>query len=204
MIRYVIGIDEAGRGPLAGPVSVAAVAIPLASYKKVIIRFREAKDSKQLTGTQREVWFKKIKSSSGDLIYSVSLVGNAFIDRHGITRSIEVAIFRTLRKLKVAPSLSRVLLDGSLKAPKDFWRQRTIIRGDEKIKIISLASIVAKVSRDRHMVKKAKVFDGYGFEIHKGYGTKKHQQALFKKGPSPFHRQSFLKNFRFEEKQKVG
>ncbi len=195
MVQYIIGIDEAGRGPLAGPVSVAAIAIPLPHYQRLIRQFRDARDSKKLTALGRESWLRKIKSYGDDLIRnSVSLVGNGTIDRRGISKAVALGVNRCLKKLSLPPQQSRVLLDGMLKAPKEFFYQKTIIRGDERVKIIALASIIAKVHRDRHMVRKAKVFKEYGFEVHKGYGTKSHRQMIVKHGPSVIHRLSFLGN----------
>ncbi len=192
MIRYIVGIDEAGRGPLAGPVSVAAVAIPIRQYHVLVRYFSDAKDSKKLSPKQRESLMMKIKKRSRSLSFSVSLVGNALIDRRGIVWAIRTAIKRCLIKLNVPPDGSRVLLDGSLKAPEKFSDQKTIIRGDDTVKIISLASIVAKVHRDRHIMRMAKRFPEYGFEIHKGYGTRHHLKMLRKHGPSAIHRRSFL------------
>ena len=192
--RYIIGVDEAGRGPLAGPVSVAAVAIPVRHFRAVISSFREAKDSKRLSVEKRELWLRKIRTHpSRVVLHAVSLVGGAFIDRFGIARAVRVAVKRTLSKLPIAPQHAKVLLDGSLVAPSVFENQRTVIGGDERVKVIALASIIAKVRRDRHMVRKAREFPKYGFEIHKGYGTKNHQMAIRKHGPSIIHRRSFLK-----------
>lgn len=192
--RYVIGIDEAGRGPLAGPVSVAAVCIKEESYTRIIREFKEVRDSKQLSASQREEWFLKIQESNGRMFYAVSLVGNRTIDKRGIVKAIGLALSRSLQKLSVDPNRAMVLLDGSLKASSIFKNQKTIIGGDSKVKIISLASVVAKVHRDRHMKKKAKEYPQYGFEVHKGYGTRVHIEAIKKHGLSEMHRRSFLKN----------
>lgn len=194
MIRYIIGVDEAGRGPLAGPVSVAAIAIPMKCFRAVMASFRHARDSKLLSEREREVWFQKIRTyPSRTMRYSVSLVGNTLVDRWGLARTVRVAVRRTLLKLNIGPNEAKILLDGSLYAPSDFIYQKTIIGGDERIKIIALASIVAKVRRDRHMVRKSRQFPKYGFEVHKGYGTSSHRRAIRKHGPSVLHRRSFLK-----------
>ncbi len=190
--QYIIGIDEAGRGPLAGPVSVAAVAIPASLYRNVIQQFKGVKDSKQLSSNARERYFKQIKKQSKrSLLYAVSLVGNKCIDRIGIVGAIDRALARSLEKLSIPPSKAKILLDGGLHAPKLYVFQKTIIRGDEKEKVIALASIVAKVRRDRHMVKIAKKHKGYAFEIHKGYGTKAHIEVIQRKGLCVIHRRSF-------------
>lgn len=192
-MRYIIGIDEAGRGPLAGPVSVAAVAVRESAYRAILRDFRRVKDSKKLSSRFREEWLQKIKGhESGAVLCAVSLVGNATIDKRGIVGAVNVALKRSLLKIGVKPHEAKVLLDGSLYAPREFENQKTIIRGDEKEKVIAMASILAKVHRDRHMVRKAREYPEYGFEIHKGYGTRKHLKNLKKYGPSDIHRRSFL------------
>lgn len=198
-MKYVVGIDEAGRGPLAGPVSVAAVAIPEYLYKKTLLSLRGIKDSKKLSPEKRAEWFHYIRRQrGGTILYSVSLVGNAYIDKRGIVRAVSLGMKRTLEKIeKVTPKRARVLLDGSLFAPPQFKNQQTIIRGDEKRKIIALASIVAKEYRDAHMRRQAKKHPKYGFEVHKGYGTKAHLLSIRKHGVSGIHRKSFLKNLKF-------
>lgn len=192
--RWLIGIDEAGRGPLAGPVSLAAIAWPLANATKLRRLFVGAKDSKQLSVKQREEWFAKIKQAEqrGWLKISAAFSGQRIIDERGIMPAIHRALNRALRRLVLAPANCKILLDGSLRAPRKYLNQKTITGGDEIIQIISLASIIAKVRRDRLMIRLAKKYPGYSFEIHKGYGTKRHYQALKKIGPSPLHRRSFL------------
>lgn len=195
--KLLIGIDEAGRGPLAGPVAVAAFAV---HDRKALKRFAGVKDSKQLTPKQREGWFEAIQehASRGEAYYSVSFAMPGTIDSKGLTRSISAAIGRCLSKLESAvgvPLDAKVLLDGLLHAPKKFIDQRTIIGGDESEPLIALASICAKVSRDRRMAKLAKEFPGYGFEIHKGYGTRLHYEAIGKLGLCDAHRRRFLKGF---------
>ncbi len=193
ILKSVIGIDEAGRGPLAGPVAVGAVLI----FSKKSFSFRKLKDSKQLTEKEREGWFRKIKDwqKDGKLEYAVSLVSPSIIDKKGISFAIKLGIERCLSKLGSSPRKVEVLLDGSLKAPVEFLNQKTIIRGDEKIPAISLASIVTKVTRDRYMKKLANKYKKYGFEKHKGYGTKEHLEMIKKYGISLVHRKTFLKKF---------
>jgi ribonuclease HII len=118
------------------------------------------------------------------------------IDRIGIAPCIRIALARVIDRLNVSPRKVRVYLDGGLKAPKHYINQETVIKGDEKIPAISLASIVAKVTRDRYMFRMASRYPGYGFEKHVGYGTKAHYGAIRKIGLTPLHRRYFLKNGR--------
>ena len=200
-MRYIIGIDEAGRGPLAGPVSVAVVSVMPPRLSRTVLDSDKSlgmlRDSKKLSEKKREQWLKwlKQKRKSGRLKFMASLVGEKIIDRVGIVRAVRIGIKRCLKRLDLKPEQCRVLLDGSLVAPKVYRNQKTIIRGDGKIPIIMLASIVAKVTRDRRMVKLARVYPNYNFEIHKGYGTHAHYRALHRYGLSPVHRRSFLKNY---------
>jgi ribonuclease HII len=187
-MKYTIGIDEAGRGPLAGPVSVGIVRIPELFDKKF---FKNIRDSKKLSEKSRDEWFAKARKHN--LLFAVSLVSERIIDRRGISYAIRLAIKRCLKKVGAKPD-DQILLDGSLKAPKEFKNQETIIGGDDKIAVIGMASICAKVTRDKRMLRLAKKFPEYGFEVHKGYGTHTHYQAIKKHGVSPVHRQSFLKN----------
>lgn len=188
---YIVGIDEAGRGPLAGPVAVGLVCIPHDFDRKL---FKKAKDSKMLSERVREEIFVETKDlhKKGLLTYAVSMVHAEMIDQKGITHAIRLSIKRCLKKCNVDPHETLVLLDGSLKAPKEFVHQKTIIKGDQKEKVIGLASIMAKVTRDRWMKKAAREYPEYGFEIHKGYGTKKHREYIHTYGPSSIHRMSYL------------
>ncbi|MDP3763818.1 MAG: ribonuclease HII [bacterium] len=190
-MRYVVGIDEAGRGPLAGPVAVGAVSIPLNSSKNF---FKGIQDSKKLTPEERELWFALALEARKErtLDFAVSLVSEKVIDRKGISYAIRLGIKRSLVALGVAED-SQVFLDGGIKAPKKFIHQLTVVKGDEKIPVISLASIVAKVIRDRKMVRLSKKFPEFDFHTHKGYGTFMHRRAIRKFGPTEIHRQSFLK-----------
>lgn len=189
-MRYVVGIDEAGRGPLAGPVAVGAVLIPLGFNKNF---FKSIHDSKKLSPSERELWFELALEArkEGVLDFAVSLVSEKVIDRKGISYAIRLGIKRSLITLG-APEDSQVYLDGGIKAPEQFRHQLTVIKGDEKIPIISLASIVAKVIRDRKMVRFSKKFPEFNFDMHKGYGTSLHRQAIRKFGSTVIHRQSFL------------
>lgn len=190
-MKTVVGIDEAGRGPLAGPVSVACVAIRSDTVRKV---FPKTRDSKKLSPKQRETWFAEIcrLKKEGALSYAVKLVGARTIDAKGISFAIRHGILTALNIIDV-PKNTHILLDGGLKAPEEYRHQKTIIRGDERELSIALASVVAKVTRDRYMVRIAKKYPVYGFEIHKGYGTSKHMRVLRKKGMAPVHRRTFCK-----------
>lgn len=198
--KYLIGIDEAGRGPLAGPVSVGAVCMLEKDARKILRQnFAGARDSKLLSEDRREEIFRTLHAHSkgGMVLYANSMVSHSVIDLRGIVHAVRLAIKRCLKKLGklgVIPEECRVLLDGGIKAPAEYANQETIIKGDRRVPIISLASIVAKVKRDRRMKRLAKEFAGYGFEIHKGYGTKSHYEAIKKLGMSDIHRKSFLKS----------
>lgn len=183
--KWHIGIDEAGRGPLAGPVSVGAVMVK-SDFDFSI--FKNLKDSKKLSESKREEFFEVINKK---IKYKVVMVSNKVIDKKGISFAIKFAIKSLLKKLNPNIKNTKIFLDGSLKAPKEFT-QETIIKGDEKIPCISLASIMAKVTRDRHMKKISNKYPAFNFDIHKGYGTKRHIEAIKKHGPSELHRKSFI------------
>lgn len=195
--KYLVGIDEVGRGPLAGAVAVGAV---IFYGTGVLEELSPGKDSKQLTPALREEWFSKIKRAqkNGLLQYAVSFVGANVIDTKGLSFSIRKALTISLKKVLgkrgINPAECLVLLDGGLRAPVEFLNQKTIVKGDEKEAIIALASIAAKVLRDRRMVKAGKAYPNYDFGTHKGYGTKAHYSEIGKHGFSPIHRRSFLKN----------
>lgn len=202
MKRFILGIDEVGRGCLAGPVTVAVVALPrklrVISYKL----WGRLRDSKKLSAKQREKWFRWIKANS-KIFYAKASVYPKMIDRINISQAANLAATRALRKLcsKIGDrNVRSVLLDGGLYINNfnsiiDHLDPRTIIKGDEKYNAIKLASIVAKVSRDRVMRRNHKKFPQYGFDQHVGYGTKIHMTAIKKHGYCELHRLSFLKNF---------
>ena len=198
-MKYVIGIDEVGRGPLAGPVVVCAAAIP-EGWRIRIMNYElgKLKDSKQLTSRQREDWFKYFKKQP-KISYAIARVSPKVIDRINISAAANLAAWRAygrlIRKSKIKSKNVGVFLDGGLfLKEKGFYPgAKTIIKGDQKIPAVSIASIIAKVYRDRLMDKMAKKGPGYGFEVHKGYCTKKHYSALKKLGPSSIHRLTFLK-----------
>lgn len=211
-MKYIVGIDEVGRGPLAGPVAVGVVMCESKLYTKLkkdkhLPPF--GKDSKKLTPESRQKYAQYLKSlqlSTSQTVFNAVLVhiSNKVIDEKGISWAIKHAIqkglYKCVRKLSQASGgLSfekeqfQILLDGGLKAPTEFRKQKTIIKGDEKEKVIAWASILAKVSRDGLMVKAHKKFPEYAFHVHKGYGTQKHREAVTKYGLSEIHRKSFCK-----------
>lgn len=188
--KFLIGIDEVGRGPIAGPVTVAIAILPIGFNKRILCGVN---DSKILNERKREEIYEKAKkwSREGKMSYKVSFVSAKVIDRIGITKAVSLAIKRCLKD--VDHRSCDVKLDGLLHAPERFKFQETIIKGDQKEKVIGLASIIAKVSRDRRMKRYSSTFPGYGFEEHKGYGTKKHYKSIKKLGLSTLHRRSYLK-----------
>lgn len=196
-ILWEIGIDEAGRGPLAGPVAVGVVALPQGFDWGLI---SGVGDSKKVTPDRREVIYGRARmlQKEGKLDFKVSLVHASTIDRIGITKAVLLGINRGLLKLDLDSDAVEVKLDGLLRAPLEYKHQETIIKGDSKELSIGLASILAKVTRDRYMVRMAKKYPKYGFEIHKGYGTKKHRDAIKKYGLSMSHRRSFCRSVQAE------
>lgn len=190
--RYLIGIDEAGRGPLAGPVAVGAVCVPFGQQR--MLRKLAVRDSKQLSPAERVAWLEWLGAER--IVHQVALVGHRVVDRRGIVAAVRLGIARSLarlaRELACRPEHCLVFLDGALRAPSRYLNQHTIIRGDESEPVIALASIVAKVARDRRMAHLARRYPAWGFAQHKGYGTRAHYAALAAHGPSAIHRLSFL------------
>lgn len=194
--KYLIGIDEAGRGPLFGPVAVGVFAV---KSRAVLRSFKGVKDSKQLSEKQRDEWFRTIKihSKAGNVSYAVSFAAAKTIDEKGLSYAIYSALNRALKRLERLECdcvNGEILLDGSLYASSRYPDQTTIIDGDAKEPIIALASICAKVTRDRRLKRFSKEYPGYGLEVHKGYGTKDHYKAIKKFGITSQHRKSFLKS----------
>lgn len=191
-MKCLVGIDEAGRGPLAGPVAVG-VAVVSADFDWKLIP--GVGDSKQVSAKKRAVIFKRAKElkKAGKLDFVVVQMSAKHIDSQGIARSIAVAIDRAIIRLQLNPKDCFIKLDGSLRAPFQF-AQETIIKGDSKELVIGLASIVAKETRDTYMNTAARKYPGYDLEIHKGYGTKRHRQLIYKNGLSPLHRVSYCQN----------
>jgi ribonuclease HII len=191
--EWVIGVDEAGRGPLAGPVYVGAVAVPKGFLK--VLRKLKIRDSKKLTRDTREMWLEWLEEAGkqGNLLMSHSRSSHGRIDKVGITRAVSEALNRSIAKLELRPVRVQVLLDGLLHAPTEFKRQETITKGDEKHEVIALASIIAKVKRDRYMHGQSKKFAEYGFERHVGYGTHEHREKIRKYGLCEIHRKSYCR-----------
>lgn len=204
---YVIGIDEVGRGPLAGPVLVTACALSSESLKK-LKKIGKLKDSKALSKKQRFEWVKHFRKDR-DIILKSSRCFPSTIDRLNISSSANLAasksyakVMKVLRggresgKLKKGVKISGIFLDGGLFIKNRFFSgelgAKTIIRGDEKIPAIMVASIHAKVTRDRYMEKLSKSFPFYGFSENMGYGTRKHMLAIRKRGITPHHRLTFI------------
>jgi ribonuclease HII len=185
----IVGIDEVGRGPLAGPVAVCTFSMP-ADFDDSI--FGKLRDSKKLSAKKREQIFAQVEKLKVDGVvnYSVCYASANEIDGIGISICIKKCLEEALRNIEADPKECKVLLDGGLYAPKEF-EQETIIKGDEKERVIALASIVAKVSRDKIMIDLAKEYKEYGFEKHKGYGTKAHMEAIKKYGMCIEHRRTF-------------
>jgi ribonuclease HII len=200
MQKWLIGVDEAGRGPLAGPVSVGVACVPKNFNWSQI---PGVNDSKKLSEKKREEIFKIAQrlKKEGKLDYAVVMISAKVIDSIGIVPAVSKAMKSALNAIANSKSTlgfaeCRVLLDGGLKAPLEYIHQETIIKGDGKEKVIGLASIMAKVTRDRYMVRisvKPK-FAPYIFNLHKGYGTLKHRNAIKQNGLSEIHRKTFCKN----------
>lgn len=190
-MRFILGVDEAGRGPLAGPVAVGVIAVP--EGFDVMKEFPGVADSKKLSEKRREKIFEMLETrvSAGDARFVVEFESAETIDEEGIAAAVRRALARGVNALAPDAALVRIQLDGALRAPREY-AQETIINGDELIPIISLASIAAKVLRDRLMVEFSKEYPPYGFEKHKGYGTRAHYDALKKHGPCVIHRRSFI------------
>ncbi len=194
-VEYLIGIDEAGRGALAGPVSVGAVLVPFDfDWKEVfslITKKGEPKlrDSKQLSAQQREILYAYI-ADHGRLRHAAALVGADVIDAIGIVNATHEAAAIAITELKASAERARVLLDAGLKVPSQ-WQQESFIRGDETIPAISFASIVAKVTRDRFMEELDGPYSTYRFGEHKGYGTLAHRKLIAERGFSDIHRTTF-------------
>jgi len=179
-IKLIAGVDEAGRGPWAGPVVAAAVILPLNAA------IAGLNDSKKLTAAKREVLFSEIHLKS--IAIGVGIADHNLIDRVNILQATYLAMKEALGKLNPAPTLA--LVDG-WPVPGLFCRQVAVVGGDGKSAAIAAASIIAKVTRDRLMSELSDKFPAYNFKKHKGYGTKEHRVALLRHGPCPIHRKSF-------------
>jgi ribonuclease HII len=176
----IVGVDEAGRGPLAGPVVAAAVSLPES------FRHEDLDDSKAMTEAQREDLFDHLLATA-DVVSAAAVVSTRTIDALNILRATDVAMRRAVQHFE---NVDLILVDG-LPVPGFTAPCRSIVKGDAKCACIAAASVIAKVLRDRLMTGYAERYPGYGFETHKGYGTKGHLAALDSSGPTPIHRLSF-------------
>ena len=183
-IEVICGVDEAGRGPLAGPVCAAAVILPRG------LEISGLNDSKKLTDKRRRELMPIIKEQA--IAYGIGFATEQEIDQINILQATYLAIERAIQALSVKPELA--MIDGN--RARDFGIPvETVIKGDSLSASIAAASILAKVTRDDMMLELADTYPQYGFEIHKGYGTKAHYAALDEHGISPIHRMSFLKKY---------
>ena len=183
---FVAGLDEAGRGALAGPVTAAAVILPLDAPAH-INSLHEVNDSKQLSAKTREALFARITQHA--LAYGIGTVAAAVIDEIGIIPATKQAMVTAVSQL--TPPAQFLLIDGRIRLKTLSTPQQAIIRGDSKSLSIAAASILAKVTRDRLLIELDETYPRYGFARHKGYGTAQHLAALEKYGPCPLHRHSF-------------
>ena len=183
-VNLICGVDEAGRGPLAGPVCAAAVILPQ------LLEIPGLNDSKKLSDKRRRELFPIIKAQA--VAYGIAMVDHNTNDDINILQATYLAMKRAIAQLSVKPELA--LVDGNRSS--DFGVPvETVVHGDSLSSSIAAASVLAKVTRDDYMLEMAKTHPGYGFEIHKGYGTKAHYEALRQLGASPIHRLTFLKKF---------
>ena len=183
-VQLICGVDEAGRGPLAGPVCAAAVILP------PNIQIPGLNDSKKLSDKKRRELYPVIKEQA--LAYGIAFADHNEIDEINILQATYLAMERAIEQLSIKPELA--LIDGN--RAKDFGIPvETVVHGDSLSASIAAASVLAKVTRDDYMLEMAERYPGYDFEIHKGYGTKAHYAALTKLGASPIHRMTFLKKF---------
>ena len=185
-LPYIAGVDEAGRGPLAGPVVAATAILPQNHH------FYFLNDSKKMTEKRREVLFLEIKENA--IAYGIGIVSPEIIDEINILQAtyeaMRMAIEEMEKNFSITPSL---LLNDAVRIPLVDIPQIPIVHGDAKSLSIAAASVLAKVSRDHLMLDYAKEYPEYGFDKHKGYGTKAHTEAILEHGPCPIHRRSFLK-----------
>lgn len=194
----IIGIDEVGRGALAGPVAVCACAISNEKEVKKLIFHKTIRDSKKLTKDKRISIFKSIKENSllkKYIIYSVSYRSAQYIDKYGINHAIEACMYSCLRSLSkrgVNIFETSTELDGGLFLDKKFKKQKTYIKGDQKFTSIALASIIAKVLRDKKMESLSHSFPHYKWGTNAGYGTKEHREKIISLPLTIHHRKTFL------------
>ncbi len=183
--KIICGIDEAGRGPLAGPVHAAAVILPFG------LEIDGLNDSKKISEKKREQLFDVICEKA--IAYSIGIATEQEIDEINILNATFLAMHRAVEGLSIKPDYA--LIDGNQYPKIPFVMEETVVKGDAKSMSIAAASILAKVSRDRFMLSQAEKYPQYQFEKHKGYGTKIHYEMLKEYGPSQIHRMTFLKKF---------
>ena len=184
-IKYICGIDEAGRGPLAGPVVVAAVILPQDSFIEGV------NDSKKISEKKREKVYEEIVETA--ISYSVGIIDEKTIDEINILNATKLGLNTAIKGLSVKPDL--ILVDALTNIDTCGVPYKSIIKGDAKEYSIAAASIIAKVTRDRIMQQWDEIYPEYGFSKHKGYGTASHIAVIKEKGPCKIHRKSFIKNF---------
>lgn len=191
---WIVGVDEAGRGPLAGPVTVGLVSLPSDFDWELVPGVR---DSKKISEKKREAIYVRVLELhvQKKLSYVVKSVSAQSIDSKGIAAAIRRSIEAGLLDLECIVDDTHIKLDGSLAAPPQY-RQETIIKGDDTEMVIGLASIMAKVTRDRYMIEQDNKYPMYGLAQHKGYGTKAHREAIAQHGFSPIHRQTYCRNIK--------
>lgn len=197
--NMIVGIDEVGRGPVAGPVAVCTVWYKAKDHKKITSYFDGMNDSKKVHVNKRRA-FAKIAQDLQDqklIGYTIQYSSAEKIDEQGISRCLQDGIDRglTIASKDGLTSTDYVFLDGSLKAPATYYKQKTIIGGDGKVFAISLASVIAKVARDEIMEEYGIKYPKYGFEQHKGYGTKDHIKMIKEHGVSNLHRKTWLTKY---------
>ncbi len=183
--RLICGVDEAGRGPLAGPVCAAAVILP------ADLEIEGLNDSKKLTEKKRDALYDVIKEKA--LAYGIAMATEQEIDEINILQATFLAMKRAVEALELKPDY--VIIDGNREPDLGDLPLKTIVKGDSRSANIAAASILAKVTRDRYMMEQDTQYPQYGFAVHKGYGTQKHYEALREHGHCPFHRRTFLKKF---------
>lgn len=200
-MKCVIGIDEVGRGPLAGPVTVCAAYLLDENAIKKLIFNKTIRDSKMIKKDNRINIFKTIRKNSKlnkQVIYSISSRSAKYIDRNGINNSIKACVgscLRSLEKKGVDVKNVNIKLDGGLYLDKSFKKQKTYIKGDENHVSIAIASIIAKVSRDKYMEEISKTNSDYLWDKNSGYGTKLHIKIIKEKGITKYHRKSYLRSY---------
>ncbi|MCB9450276.1 MAG: ribonuclease HII [Anaerolineaceae bacterium] len=199
--RFIVGIDEAGRGPWAGPVAAGAVCLPLAT-PNLSQTLAGVRDSKQMTPRQRTQLVETIKQTA--MGWGVGSASSADIDRLGIIPATKLAMHRALAMLQANSNIEQpdcLFLDAMLWPEMEFIPQVSLIGGDARSLSIAAASVIAKVWRDEFMLQLDQAYPQYGFAAHKGYGTAQHQAALEKHGPAPVHRHSFAPIRKLLEKE---